>query len=239
MKNIFLITFFFCFLSCGWAQTVDKYYLLGKFNPAADGRFTKLKDEHSAGSARGTFLRTEAYNAFVKMAEAARKEGVRLTIISSTRNFDIQKGIWENKWSGRTIVEGKDLTTVKDPATRAKIILRYSAMPGSSRHHWGSDMDLNSFVNSYFESGPGLKLYQWLLQHAKDFGFCQPYTSKSTGRSGYEEEKWHWSYLPLSGPFLEEYKKNIQYSDISGFSGSETAGAIGIIERYVDGVACK
>jgi len=238
LRSTFILCFCLLFYS-GWAQLPDKTYLLGKFNPQTDGRFQKLKDEHSSGSARGGYLRREAYDAFMKMAVAAKKEGVKLLIISATRNFESQKTIWENKWTGRIIVEGKDLTTVKDPVERAQIILRYSSMPGSSRHHWGTDMDLNSFVNSYFASGMGLKTYQWLQQHASDYGFCQPYTSKAGGRTGYEEEKWHWSYMPLAKSFLAEYTQVVQYNDFTGFAGSETAGSIGIIEKYVRGVACK
>jgi zinc D-Ala-D-Ala carboxypeptidase len=222
------------------AQPVDKKYLLGQFDPTTDTRFSKLKDEHTGGSARGSVLRSEAYEAFQKMAEVARKEGITLTIVSATRNFESQKRIWENKWNGKTKVEGKDLTTVKDKAERAKIILRFSSMPGSSRHHWGTDMDLNNLENSYFESGEGLKIYQWLVTHAHEFGFCQPYTSKADGvRTGYEEEKWHWSYLPLSKPLLESYIKTIRYKDIAGFKGSETAPSIKIIENYAQGIGCK
>jgi LAS superfamily LD-carboxypeptidase LdcB len=112
-------------------------------------------------------------------------------------------------------------------------------MPATSRHHWGTDMDLNSLDNSYFESGEGLKIYQWLTAHAADYGFCQPYTSKSGGRTGYEEEKWHWSYLPLSGEFLEQYKNLVTYADIEGFKGSEVSKSMKVISHFVDGVACK
>jgi LAS superfamily LD-carboxypeptidase LdcB len=164
---------------------------------------------------------------------------VELTIISATRNFEAQKRIWENKWEGRTQVEGKNLTTVKDAKQRARLILLYSSMPSTSRHHWGTDMDLNSLENSFFESGQGLKIYKWLTAHGAEYGFCQPYTSKTGGRMGYEEEKWHWSYLPLSGLFLDEYKMQVTYKDIKGFAGSEVAQSIDVIKNYVMGVACK
>jgi len=221
------------------AQTTDKNYLLGKFDPITHPKFSKLQDEHTRGSARGAYLRQETYEAFTKMSAAAKKEGVELVIISATRNFDSQKRIWENKWNGKVQVEGKDLTTVSDPKERARLILLYSSMPGTSRHHWGTDMDLNSLENSFFESGEGLAIYQWLTTHAAEYGFCQPYTSKTSGRTGYEEEKWHWSYLPLSGEFLASYQKQIRYTDIEGFAGSDVAKPIEVIKKYVAGVACK
>lgn len=222
-----------------FSQTIDKKYLLGQFDEAKDSRFIKLSDEYAHGSAVGKFLRKETHEAFVKMTEAAKKDSVYLFIISATRNFTAQKTIWENKWEGRTLVEGKDLTTVDDHKIRARLILLYSSMPGTSRHHWGTDMDLNALDNSYFSSGSGLKIYQWLQAHAAEFGFCQPYTSKTTGRTGYEEEKWHWSYLPLSIDLLKEYVKSISYKDIKNFRGSEAAKSIKAIENYVQGIGCK
>jgi zinc D-Ala-D-Ala carboxypeptidase len=224
--------------SSSFAQ-VDKKYLLGQLDESKDTRFVKLDDTHTKGSAVGKYLRKEAYEAFIKMAAAAKQEGVNLFIISATRNFDSQKVIWENKWEGRTLVQGKNLTTVSNLQERARLILLYSSMPGTSRHHWGTDMDLNSLENSYFASDEGLKIYQWLTAHAAEFGFCQPYTSKANGRTGYEEEKWHWSYLPLSKILLQEYKNTITYSDIKGFKGSEVAEKIKAIEKYAEGVSCK
>ena len=238
LTRIFFVILFFGVIAIH-AQTPDKNYLLGKFDPATHPQFSKLSDEYAQGSAKGAYLRTETYDAFIKMSEAAKKDGVELIIISATRNFDSQKRIWENKWEGRTMVEGKNLTTVKDLKERARLILLYSSMPTTSRHHWGTDMDLNSLDNSFFESGDGLKIHQWLTAHAADYGFCQPYTSKTGGRTGYEEEKWHWSYLPLSGVFLEAYKKQVRYSDIKGFAGSEVAKSMEVIRKYVEGVSCK
>lgn len=224
---------------CAQSQPVDKNYLLGKFDPATHPQFARLKDEHTSGSARGGYLRKEAYEAFIRMSAAAKADGVELTIISATRNFDAQKRIWENKWTGKVLVEGKDLTKVTDLKERARLILLYSSMPSTSRHHWGTDMDLNSLENNFFESSEGLKIYSWLTTHAGEYGFCQPYTSKTDGRTGYEEEKWHWSYLPISGMLLEEYKRHVRYSDVKGFRGSETAKTLNVIDLYVDGVACR
>ncbi len=235
MKTTFLFVLLLFYFS---QSSIDRNYLLGRFDPSLDSRFIQLNATLAKGNALNGFLRKETVEAFKKMATSAKKDSMNLFIISATRNFDSQKKIWENKWTGKTKVEGKDLTTVVDLKERARLILLYSSMPGSSRHHWGTDIDLNSLDNNYFSGGEGLKIYQWLTIHASEFGFCQPYTTKINGRTGYEEEKWHWSYLPLSKIFFEEYQKQITYSDISGFEGSETAQAMKIISDYVNGVAC-
>lgn len=216
-------------------------YLLGKFNPEQDTAFSKIPLKYC--SREGMFLRKETLAAFIEMYDAAKKEGVNLKIISATRNFNQQKTIWEAKWKGEKSVNGKNLATeISEPVERAKIILRYSSMPGTSRHHWGTDIDINSLESSYFNSGEGKKIYEWLKKNASQFGFCQPYSEKNENRTnGYEEEKWHWSYMPLSAEILNQYLAKVKHENISGFAGAETAGKVDIRERYVKAInpACR
>lgn len=220
---------------------VDENYLLGMFDPATHPDFTIIKQEHTTKT--NAYLRKDVYEAFMLMYEAAKKDGINLIIISATRNFYAQKGIWENKWTGNTLVSGKNLAKeVQDEVERAKYILLYSSMPGTSRHHWGTDIDINDLNDSYFLSGQGKKEYAWLTAHAHEYGFCQPYSKKGTDRkTGYEEEKWHWSYMPVSAQLIKQYKEKITYEAITGFKGSETGKVIDVITNYVLGIsgACK
>ncbi len=205
---------------------VSKEYLLGKFDPSKHPDFVSVGKPYA--DKPDMMLCKEAFEAFKKMWESAQKAGIALKIISSTRNFNQQKNIWEGKWN-------RFAKEAPKPKDRALKILEYSSMPGSSRHHWGTDMDLNDLNNSSFEKGgKHEKVYEWLAAHAHEFGFCQPYTA---GRPyGYHEEKWHWSYTPLSKPFLAQYKASIQDADIQGFLGSTLAGEIGAVEHYVLGI---
>jgi len=210
---------------------------MGKFDPATHPDFTQVDLKHA--DREGLFLRKDTYESFQKMWAAARADGIQLTIKSATRNFDYQKGIWERKWRGETKIEnGKDASKAwPDPKDRALAILRFSSMPGTSRHHWGTDIDLNDFENSYFESGTGLKEYEWLVAHGADYGFCQVYTKKDDRRpEGYEMEKWHWSYLPVARPLTNYAKNNLKDSLITGFAGAEAAPMIGVVEKYVLGI---
>ncbi len=205
---------------------VSKDYLLGKFDPAKHPDFVPLGKPYT--DRPGMMLRKEAFEAFQKMWEKARADGISLKIISSTRNFNQQKIIWEGKWN-------RFAQTAPDPKARALKILEFSSMPGSSRHHWGTDIDLNDLNNAAFEpGGKHLKVYQWLAAHAQEFGFCQPYTAGRT--HGYQEEKWHWSYTPLSRPFLAQFKTSITDSDLQGFLGANLAGEIGAVRHYVLGI---
>ncbi len=219
------------------SDALTREALLGKIKPYQDTGFVKIGRQYTDKS--DTYLRKEAYHAFLRMAEAASNAGLPLQIISATRNFNDQKRIWENKWTGRQLVDGQNLSqTLADPAARAVKILEFSSMPGTSRHHWGTDIDLNSLNNAYFNAGRGLKIYEWLQSHAPAYGFCQVYTAKSDDRPyGYNEEKWHWSYMPLAGPFLKQYLAKVSYQDINGFQGAEVAEQINIIQQYVQGIA--
>jgi zinc D-Ala-D-Ala carboxypeptidase len=208
---------------------VDTDFLMGKFDPRQHPDFVNVGKPYASKPAM--MLQKEVFEAFKKMHAAAKKEGIDLIIISSTRTFDQQKGIWEGKWTR--------FADTKESVDRAKRILEYSSMPGSSRHHWGTDIDLNDLNNPAFEGkGRYAKLYEWMVAHAAEYGFGQPYTPIGPERpNGYHEEKWHWSYLPLAKEYRKDFLKNIKNSDIGGFKGAETATTINVVEYYVGGVA--
>lgn len=212
-------------------------YVMGKFDPASHPDFTLIDAAYA--DRNGLYMRKDAYQAFLRMHAAAKAAGHSLVIRSAARNFDYQKGIWERKWNGeRRLSSGENAAEAyPDAEGRALAILKYSSMPGTSRHHWGTDIDLNAFNNDYFEKGEGGELYQWLTAHAAEFGFCQPYTPKDNERPhGYNEEKWHWSYLPVALPLTQLAKGGLRDSMISGFKGAEAAPGIQVVSRYVLGI---
>lgn len=219
----------------------NRDYLMGKIFYASYRDFIKLPGNYA--SQENTYLRKDAAEQFMKMSDDAAKEGIKLVVVSGARNFEKQKTIWEAKWNGERAVEGKNLATeVKDPNERARMILLFSSMPSTSRHHWGTDMDINALEDDYFLKGHGKKEYDWLVENGAKYGFCQVYSKKGKDRPfGYEEEKWHWSYMPVSRILLENYLKNIKLSDIKDFKGSETSSKLDVINRYVGGIspACK
>lgn len=207
---------------------VNRNYVLGKFDYTKHPDFMQIPKELSS---KTIYLRRDVFKMFKKMVVAAKKEGITLKIISGTRNFEHQKRIWNYKWNTKY----KELPPLK----RAKKILEFSSMPATSRHHWGTDIDINNLNNSYFHKGKGLKEYNWLVQNAHKFGFYQVYTSKKNGRTGYNEEKWHWSYTPLSSIYLKYYNQYITHKDITNFEGSEFAKKLDLIKNYVNGINSK
>ena len=215
-----------------------KIRLLGKFKPENDSDFVLVDKKYCD---KKIYLQKEAYHKFRTMHRAAQNDGIRLKILSGTRNFHSQKGIWERKWTGKTkLSDGTFANDLNDLKKRALKILLYSSMPSTSRHHWGTDIDLNNLNNSYFEKGKGLREYQWLTQNASKYGFCQVYSDKRTeSRSGYEMEKWHWSYLPIAKQYTKKYNELIGYDDIDGFKGSSLAKQIEAIKNYVEGISAS
>jgi LAS superfamily LD-carboxypeptidase LdcB len=207
---------------------ITKKFVTGQFDFHNRNDFVRVPDKYSN---KEVYLQKKTYHAFLRMADSARAAGIKLVIVSGTRNFNYQKSIWDRKW------KNSDSTT---DLGKARGILQFSSMPMTSRHHWGTDMDLNKLNNSYFQKGPGKKEYEWLKSHANDFGFYQPYTDKSiNGRTGYNMEKWHWSYMPLAGPYLNYYNQHVTNAYISGFKGSGLAGKIDMVGNYVNGVSKK
>lgn len=210
-------------------DSVTKDFLMGKINRRRHPMFEKVAEEHTA---RNIYLLKPVYEAYIKMYEAARADGVELTITSGHRTFVEQVCEWELRWNNpRT-----DQAFISD-TEKARYVLQYRSMPGTSRHHWGTDIDLNSFKPAYFETREGKKMYDWLKENAPLYGFFQPYTALDENRpAGYCEEKWHWSYYPIAHKMLNHYLVMIGKEDIKGFKGDRAAQHLEIITEWVCGI---
>jgi D-alanyl-D-alanine carboxypeptidase len=204
-------------------------FVTGRFDYKLNADFIQLSTRHAV---KPFYLQKEVFSAYLRMYEAALQDGVQLKIVSATRSFDEQRHIWEWKW-GEQHRKG-----LQDSLTIARNILEYSLMPGTSRHHWGTEIDINNINQSYFETATGKRVYNWLLEHAPEYGFCQVYTEKGTG---VKPEPWHWSYMPLSETYLQWYNSFIDYAQIAGFTGAEQACHLSVLESYVNGIrpACE
>ena len=213
-------------------------YLIGDIDPAGDPKFARIPDKYQGGSR--VWGHKDAVAAFVRMAEDAEQNGYKLKIVSAFRSFSDQKQIWEDKWTGKTLVGGKKLNvSTPNAEQRALKILSYSSMPATSRHHWGTDFDINSVSPAYFNTKEGKHIYDWLVGHASEYGFCQVYSHKGgegERTSGYEEEKWHWSYLPVASWYLKQYPVDVGYDHITGFAGADAAQGIDVIKTYVQAI---
>ena len=162
----------------------------------------------------GINLRKEAHDAFLAMKKAAYSDGVDIKIVSSYRDFYRQEAIWEGKYQRYT--EEEDMP----PMAAIDKIIEYSTIPGTSRHHWGTDIDIidgyrktdgDVLVPEKFEAGgPFEDFKNWMDANSKKFDFYLVYTNDPK-RKGFKYEPWHYSYAPISIPMLTAFRsKNIQ-----------------------------
>ena len=207
-----LIVFLF-FLICNefYSQaTVDLEIIIGKSQSNLVGDSIRLE--------------VNTYKAFKKMEAAAKRDGIYLKIVSAYRGFERQKLIWNNKYEKFT----NDFSL--EPKKAISEIIRFSTVPGTSRHHWGTDIDIidgnfpdeeNVLVSEKFEKdGLFYKLKNWLDNNSENFGFYLTYTNDKN-RKGFEFEPWHYSYKPVSVKYYRaliktDLKKIIKSLDING-----------------------
>jgi LAS superfamily LD-carboxypeptidase LdcB len=188
-----------------------------------------------------------------RMRAAAARDGIDLAPASSFRDFDTQARIWNEKWTGRRALldrHGRALAAARlAPAARVAAILAWSAPPGASRHHWGTDFDvydraalpagatLGLVPAEYGPAGPFARLTAWLDAHMGRFGFYRPY---ATDRGGVQPEPWHLSHYPTA----REASRRLRLATLraaiedAALEGREAllAGLPAIYARYVRGV---
>jgi LAS superfamily LD-carboxypeptidase LdcB len=161
-------------------------------------------------------LHYEAATSFLAMRDAAARAGIDLVPRSSFRDFDTQLQIWNAKWAGeRPLYDRQGAPLDRGQLADAQMvdaILCWSAIPGGSRHHWGSDVDVidagsvppgqavQLIPQEYAPQGIFGRLTDWLDANMQRFGFFRPYRND---RGGVSPEPWHLSYAPVSIPALE------------------------------------
>ncbi len=211
-----------------------------------------LVEDHLVATPEGDLLHPAAAQAFAEMQDAASAAGVNLAIASGFRSFERQRIIWNRKWCGERAINDKQGRPL-DPADlsdeqKLHAILHWSALPGASRHHWGTDIDIwdpSGFGNNqqlqlipeeYERPGaPCYTLWCWLKAHAEEYGFFFPY---EVYQGGVAREPWHLSYRPIAHSIqhaltLEELTQAIKTADVEGkVTILEHLGAIK--QRYFD-----
>jgi LAS superfamily LD-carboxypeptidase LdcB len=166
----------------------------------------------------GARLHRDAVEPFLRLRAAAAAEGFDLAIDSGFRGFERQLSIWNRKATGRLAVLDSrarplDISTLT-PRELVLAILRWSALPGASRHHWGTDLDvydraakpegyeIQAIPAEVETGGMFAPLHDWLdrrIAGGTAFGFFRPY---DLDRQGVAPERWHLSYAPVASTCL-------------------------------------
>lgn len=158
-------------------------------------------------------LHPDAAAALEALRRSARRAGLDPWPASGFRSFERQLAIWNSKFRGeRPLLDrlGRPLDSADlDIGARVTAILCWSALPGASRHHWGTDVDLvdraalarmagrgaQLVAAEYAEGGPFAALAAWLERNARRFGFYRPYR---LDHGGVAPEPWHHSFAPAA-----------------------------------------
>lgn len=176
------------------------------------------------------------------MVLAARDEaGIELAIASAFRDFERQRAIWNAKWHGERPLLDRDSRPLDvatlAPDARIDAILAWSALPGASRHHWGTDLDIfdraampagyraQLVPQEYAPGGVFRRLDVWLSASMERFGFHRPY-ARDLG--GVRPEPWHLSHSRTARPACAALTVEIMREAIAS---AEVEGKERLIER--------
>lgn len=159
-------------------------------------------------------LHQQVIPAFTQLKAAMATDGIHLAVVSAWRSFEHQARIWQAKCYGHRPVynlqQAKVDITQLEGLAKLEAIMLYSALPGASRHHWGTDLDVYDaaavpetyrpalLTAEYSAGGPFYKLSQWLERYAADFNFFLPYQHY---QGGIAAEPWHLSYAPIAASY--------------------------------------
>lgn len=152
-------------------------------------------------------LLPEVSDALQRMAQDAKRSGFKLKVVSGYRSYSSQRSIWNRKYQ-RYTDEGLS------PSEVIARITMYSTIPGTSRHHWGTEIDLIDetphvegdvlLAEHFHDGGPYEALRVWLEQNAARYGFHRAYTAHPE-RGGFSYEPWHYSYAPRAREMYQAY----------------------------------
>lgn len=147
-------------------------------------------------------LKKEAYDAFVKMADAASKEGLYLYIRSPYRSYSVQSGLYQSYVNNNGKAEADT----------------YSARAGFSEHQTGLAIDVmaKASANSNLGVFESTREFTWIKEHCYEYGYILRYPKGKEYITGYIYEPWHYRYVGVE--VAQKIKElNITYEEYYEF----------------------
>ena len=177
--------------SLGNIMLVNKYNALSKDYEVEN--LTNISKTYSYGDNKK--LNKEAYEAFIDLAEDAKKEGYTILIVSSYRSYKDQEDVWKDYKTS--------FGTRKADA--------YAARAGSSEHETGLAIDVADYYdeNDKFEDTDSFK---WMQANAHKYGYILRYPKGKENITGYSYEAWHYRYVGIETA-TKVYNEGITYDE--------------------------
>lgn len=168
-------------------QPADFFLLVDKQHPlAADyvpADLVPLKSYPLRTTWPGLLLRKAIMPSVLRMAAAARQDGVTVTFSSTYRSYQYQQGLFERE------VKTYGIETAE----------RESARPGYSQHQLGTAIDFGTISDGYEKTREG----KWVSAHAWEYGFTLSYPPGYEQVTGYRYESWHYRYITRPGAVMQ------------------------------------
>ena len=159
------------------------------------------------------WLHNEVLPHWMHLVASAAAAGFNLQIASAWRGFERQQLIWNDKAAGqRPVLDAQGNTLDIGSLSEDEwlfAMLRWSAIPGCSRHHWGTDLDVfdaaavpadyrvQLTTEECVGEGVFANFHCWLDKKLQepDAVFFRPY---SRDNGGIAPEPWHLSCKPIA-----------------------------------------
>lgn len=140
-------------------------------------------------------LRSIASDAYKKMTDDARNDGLDFYISTAYRSYDFQNNLY-NKY----------LQT--DPQ---EVVDTYSSRPGFSDHQIGLSCDIRT-KDKAFNEFDNTNEAKWLKDNAYKYGFIMRYPEGKENITGYIHESWHYRYVGEEAATII-YNNNITFDE--------------------------
>ena len=151
-----------------------------------------MEKKHTINDGKQYLLTKDTYAKYVEMAEAAKKDGITLKVLSSYRTEDYQDSLYNNsvRRNGKVYADN------------------YSARAGHSEHQTGLAVDINSTEGVFAYTSE----FKWLQQHAHKYGFIMRYPKGKEWITGYAYEPWHYRFVGNEAA-MRIYEEGITYEE--------------------------
>ena len=158
--------------SKGYLMLVNKYNYLD--NSYVPNNLVTINPIHGYSNQ----LEEIAYNAFIKMYDDAKKEGLNLFISSPYRSYNTQYYLYNNY-----VLENGQVSADT-----------FSARAGHSEHQTGLAIDVSIGTNGigYFKD---TKEFLWMKDNSHKYGYILRYPEGKEYITGYQYEPWHYRYV--------------------------------------------
>lgn len=170
--------------------------LVNKYNKLPSGfmqyNLVNMSGNYTARDGKQYLLEAGAYEHYMQMADAAKRDGISMHVVSAYRTEGYQANLYNNRLriSGRTYADN------------------YSARAGHSEHQTGLAVDINSTYQVFEYSAA----FKWLQKHAHEYGFILRYPRGKEWITGYSYEPWHYRYVGTDVAKII-YEKGITYEE--------------------------